>query len=56
VGRVLDALNRFGYGENTLTWLATDNGPEENCQPGREGIRNQAYYPTTDPGWPWRTR
>lgn len=28
VGRVLDALDAQGYGHNTLTWLATDNGPE----------------------------
>lgn len=28
IGRVLQAMDDHGYGENTLTWLATDNGPE----------------------------
>lgn len=26
VGRVLDSMDARGYGKNTLTWLATDNG------------------------------
>ena len=34
VGRVLDAMDANGYGRNTLTWLATDNGPEVNCNNG----------------------
>lgn len=42
VGRVLDSLDRRGYGKNTLTWLATDNGPEENCGP--EGICDKSHY------------
>ena len=41
VGRVLDALDARGYGHNTLTWLATDNGPEENCD---NGICNMSHY------------
>jgi len=42
VGRVLDALDTYGYGHNTLTWLATDNGPEVNCEP--EGECLQSHY------------
>ena len=48
VGRVLDALDSHGYGENTLAWLATDDGPEKNCQP--EGICDQAHYANDGPG------
>jgi len=33
VGRVLAMLDAKGYGENTMTVLTTDNGPEENCPP-----------------------
>jgi arylsulfatase A-like enzyme len=33
IGEVLGAMDRLGYGENTMTWLATDNGPEYNCPP-----------------------
>lgn len=44
VGRVLDAMDRLGYGGNTLTWLATDNGPEKNCQP--EGFCDHTHYQT----------
>lgn len=42
VGRALDALDKYGYGQNTLTWLATDNGPEVNCQP--EGICDHTHF------------
>ena len=42
VGKVLDDLDAHGYGHNTLTWLATDNGPEVNCQP--EGRCDQSHY------------
>eukprot|EP00041_Stephanoeca_diplocostata_P013753 m.243604 g.243604 ORF g.243604 m.243604 type:complete len:667 (+) comp19455_c0_seq1:121-2121(+) len=42
VGRVLDAMDRRGYLENTLVWLATDNGPEVNCEP--EGYCEQSHY------------
>ena len=33
VGQVLDLLKKEGYYENTMIWLATDNGPEVNCPP-----------------------
>eukprot|EP00040_Diaphanoeca_grandis_P005869 m.34845 g.34845 ORF g.34845 m.34845 type:complete len:658 (-) comp17047_c0_seq1:288-2261(-) len=46
VGRVLDALDAHGYGQNTLTWLATDNGPEVNCD---DGYCDQEHY-RTGPG------
>ena len=42
VGRVLDAMDTNGYGHNTLTWLATDNGPEVNCEP--EGFCEHTHY------------
>lgn len=42
VGKALDDLDRHGYGQNTLTWLATDNGPEVNCVP--EGRCTQQHY------------
>ena len=42
VGRVLDAMDANGYGHNTLTWLATDNGPEVNCEP--EGFCEHSHY------------
>lgn len=37
-------LQSIRYGENTMTWLATDNGPEYNCQPAGicGGARNRA--------------
>ena len=47
VGRVLDDLDARGYGHNTLTWLATDNGPEVNCAP--EGRCPTSHY-VTAPG------
>lgn len=36
VGKVLTALKKHGYYNNTMTWFAADNGPEWNCPP--EGI------------------
>eukprot|EP00051_Salpingoeca_urceolata_P021108 m.325608 g.325608 ORF g.325608 m.325608 type:complete len:485 (-) comp19735_c0_seq20:112-1566(-) len=36
IGDVLQLLKDRGYYDNTMIWLATDNGPEENCHP--EGI------------------
>lgn len=37
VGAVLDLLATRGDGDNTLVWLATDNGPEVN-NPGSAGV------------------
>jgi len=45
VGRVLDSMDRHGYGKNTLTWLATDNGPEVNCPP--EGVSEHGMCHTS---------
>ena len=42
VGKTLDDLDAHGYGQNTLTWLATDNGPEVNCAP--EGRCEKSHY------------
>ena len=47
VGRVLGALDKYDYGPNTLTWLATDNGPEKDCGP--EGYCTLDHY-RTGPG------
>jgi arylsulfatase A-like enzyme len=47
VGRVLSSLDAYGYGNNTLSWLATDNGPEKDCEP--EGYCTQDHY-RTGPG------
>jgi arylsulfatase A-like enzyme len=33
VSVILQALKKHGYYENTMTWFATDNGPEKNCFP-----------------------
>jgi arylsulfatase A len=44
---VLDALDAHGYGQNTMTWLSTDNGPEVNCP--AEGFCTQQHY-RTGPG------
>ena len=33
IGRVLDALDDKGYGDDTMVWFTTDNGPEVNCHP-----------------------
>jgi hypothetical protein len=35
-------MDKHGYGQNTLTWLATDNGPEKNCGP--EGRCDASHY------------
>eukprot|EP00039_Didymoeca_costata_P028753 m.22087 g.22087 ORF g.22087 m.22087 type:complete len:616 (-) comp7338_c0_seq1:96-1943(-) len=49
IGLVLDALENNGYYENTMIWLATDNGPEENCPP--EGFcRGTLHRPMEGPG------
>lgn len=46
VGAVLDALQRLGYYDNTLTWFTTDNGPEVNCPPvGRCGSGKNGQIP-----------
>ena len=48
IGKVLGAMDRLGYGENTLTMLATDNGPEYNCPPA--GIcGGSEHRPMADP-------
>mmetsp|Transcript_8228 Transcript_8228/g.24390 ORF Transcript_8228/g.24390 Transcript_8228/m.24390 type:complete len:636 (-) Transcript_8228:938-2845(-) len=47
VGLVLDALDKYGYRDNTLIWFTTDNGPEVNCPP--EGICAPDHF-ATGPG------
>ena len=38
VGKMIGALKRLDYYENTMIWFTTDNGPEVNCKPeGRCG-------------------
>ncbi|EDQ89600.1 uncharacterized protein MONBRDRAFT_7910 [Monosiga brevicollis MX1] len=32
VGRLLTDLETFGYRNNTMMWVTTDNGPEGNCE------------------------
>ena len=52
VGLVLKALEKEGYYDNTMVWMTSDNGPEENCKP--EGICEKAdtrpYRPVAGPG------
>jgi len=33
VGIILQALETYGYYDNTMTWFTSDNGPEQNCPP-----------------------
>eukprot|EP00536_Pseudo-nitzschia_multiseries_P000564 jgi/Psemu1/249692/estExt_Genewise1Plus.C_70067 len=33
VGMILKSLKKHSYYDNTMTWFATDNGPEMNCPP-----------------------
>lgn len=42
VGRVLDALHKRNYYDNTFIWFTTDNGPEKNCGP--EGFCEETHY------------
>jgi len=50
IGRVLDALKRLGYYDNTLVWWSgSDNGPEENCFP--DGYcKGTVHRPKQGPG------
>ncbi|CAB9499726.1 acetylgalactosamine-6-sulfatase [Seminavis robusta] len=47
VGKVLQALKKHGYYDNTMIWFASDNGPERVCPP--DGICKKA---STDPQRP----
>ena len=47
VGQILDLLHSTGYYDNTMIWLASDNGPEHNCPP--DGICQRGG---TDPSRP----
>ena len=42
VGKVLDSLQQYGYRDNTMVWLTTDNGPEGQCLP--RGYCNSTWF------------
>ena len=42
IGKVLESLKQYGYRDNTMVWLTTDNGPESNCPP--DGFCSPVWY------------
>lgn len=48
IGRVLDALDSTGYRNNTMIWMTTDNGPEEDCPP--DGFCDSSHFSLVGPG------
>ena len=51
IGRVLSNLQQEGYYENTMIFLASDNGPERNCYPtGFCARADRPNRPTEGPG------
>ena len=48
IGRVLGALDTYGYRNNTMILMTTDNGPEEDCPP--DGFCNASHFSKIGPG------